>query len=156
MHVRLCESSAFIITQQKRFRTPELCDEAARDYQEVPIQQASLFLPGLINPSRGCVFAGADEHTLLSHNVTLYASFPSMNTRAYVSGSFSSCSKHLPHKYPARKRVAITSCLQSFFFFLPLHLTSPVALKCSHPAVVAKLFSERRIFTSINNNKLHI
>ncbi|ETE68042.1 Dual specificity mitogen-activated protein kinase kinase 6, partial [Ophiophagus hannah] len=31
---------------QKRFRTPELCDEAARDYQEVPIQQASFISSG--------------------------------------------------------------------------------------------------------------
>lgn len=44
--------------------------------RKYPFSKHPSFLPGLINPSRGCVFAGADEHALLSHNVTLYASFP--------------------------------------------------------------------------------
>ncbi|KAG8129246.1 hypothetical protein E2320_015975 [Naja naja] len=54
--------------------------EITRKY---PFSKHPSFLPGLINPSRGYVFAGADEHALLSHNVTLYTSFPSMNARKF-------------------------------------------------------------------------
>lgn len=52
--------------------------------RKYPFSKHPSFLPGLLNPSRGCVFAGADDHTLLSHNVTLYASFPSMNALVCV------------------------------------------------------------------------